>query len=75
MLHINTVAKRRFYFKDSYQGGQEHLMNPLFQMYNMIYNSGVRGSDEDALMMDFEYEDDGSLDDQFSKYLNSDAPY
>ena len=26
-----------------------HLMNPLFQMYNMIYNSGVRGSDEDAL--------------------------
>ena len=35
----------------------------------------LRGGDEDALMMDFEYEDDGSLDEQFSKYLNTDAPY
>ena len=26
-----------------------HLMNPLFQMYNMIYSSGVRGCDDDAL--------------------------
>ena len=35
----------------------------------------LRGSDEDALMMDFDYDDDGSLDEQFSKYLNTDAPY
>ena len=35
----------------------------------------LRGGDEDALMMDYEYEDDGSLDEQFSKYLNTDAPY
>ena len=35
----------------------------------------LRGGDEDALMMDYEYEDDGSLDEQFSKFLNTDAPY
>ncbi len=35
----------------------------------------LRGGDEDALMMDYEYDDDGSLDEQFSKYLNTDAPY
>ena len=35
----------------------------------------LRGGDEDALMMDYEYEDHGSLDEQFSKFLNTDAPY
>ena len=35
----------------------------------------LRGGDQDALMMDYEYDDDGSLDEQFSKNLNTDAPY
>lgn len=35
----------------------------------------LRGGDEDALMMDYEYDDDGALDNAFSKYLNTDAPY
>ena len=35
----------------------------------------LRGGDEDAFMMDYEYDDDGSLDEQFSKFLNTDAPY
>tara|TARA_B100000287_G_C20518802_1_gene736061 strand:+ start:840 stop:1052 length:213 start_codon:yes stop_codon:yes gene_type:complete len=35
----------------------------------------LRGGDEDALMMDYEYDDDGMLDDSFAKYLNTDAPY
>tara|TARA_B100000131_G_C17763526_1_gene470242 strand:- start:190 stop:402 length:213 start_codon:yes stop_codon:yes gene_type:complete len=35
----------------------------------------LRGGDEDALMMDYEYDDNDALDNAFSKYLNTDAPY